>query len=115
MPTVHLIVKGKVQGVFYRATAKKIADEIGITGWIKNTPDDCVEIVASGLQQALQQFIEWCRKDRQERKVSEVKVAEMEEETFDEFINQTINFLFRFHFHCINKFANISLFQYQPF
>ncbi len=85
MPTVHLIVKGKVQGVFYRATAKKIADEIGITGWVKNTPDDCVEIVASGSQQELQQFIEWCKKGPARAKVSEVKVAEMGEETFDEF------------------------------
>ncbi len=85
MPTVHLMVKGKVQGVFYRATAKKMADETGITGWVKNTPDDCVEIVASGSQQGLQQFIEWCKRGPARAKVSEVKVKKMDEENFGEF------------------------------
>jgi acylphosphatase len=36
MPTNHIIIKGKVQGVFYRATAKDIARKLDITGWIKN-------------------------------------------------------------------------------
>jgi len=36
MPTVHIVIKGKVQGVFYRATAKAEADRIGIKGWVKN-------------------------------------------------------------------------------
>lgn len=85
MPTVHLLIKGKVQGVFYRATAKEMADEIGITGWVKNTPADSVEIVASGSQQGLQQFIEWCKRGPSRAKVSEVKVDEMDEATFDEF------------------------------
>ena len=39
MPTVHLLISGKVQGVFFRATAKDVADEIGITGWVKNTDE----------------------------------------------------------------------------
>ncbi len=85
MPTVHLMVKGKVQGVFYRATAKKVADEIGITGWVKNTPGNCVEMVASGSQQGLQQFIEWCKQGPARANVSEVKVAEIKEKTFNEF------------------------------
>ncbi len=37
MSTVQLLIKGKVQGVFYRATAKKEADSLGLKGWIKNT------------------------------------------------------------------------------
>lgn len=85
MPTVHLLVKGKVQGVFYRATAKKIADEIGVTGWIKNTPDNCVEMVASGSQHCLQRFIEWCKRGPARANVSEVKITETKEETFDQF------------------------------
>ncbi len=85
MPTVHLIVKGKVQGVFYRANAKKTADENGISGWVKNTNDDCVEMVASGSQQALEKFIDWCKKGPARAKVIEVMVTEKEEQLFDEF------------------------------
>ena len=60
MPTVHLLIKGKVQGVFYRKTAKEIADNNGLTGWVRNTADGNVEITASGTEAALQAFINWC-------------------------------------------------------
>ena len=53
MPTVHLIIKGRVQGVFYRATARKVAGEIGVTGWVKNTAEGNVEIVATGSKDQL--------------------------------------------------------------
>jgi acylphosphatase len=39
MPTVHLLVKGKVQGVFFRATAKDVADKMGVKGWVRNTEE----------------------------------------------------------------------------
>ncbi len=42
MYTIHLLISGNVQGVFYRAAAKQRADKIGITGWIKNTTDNKV-------------------------------------------------------------------------
>ena len=86
MPTVHLIIKGKVQGVFYRATAKKIAEENGITGLVRNTPDDAVEIVASGSQSALQTFVEWCKKGPARANVNEVKTKEVTDEMFTEFV-----------------------------
>jgi acylphosphatase len=62
MPTVHLVIKGKVQGVFYRATAKDVADELEIKGWVKNTNEGNVEITASGTEQQLEHFINWCKK-----------------------------------------------------
>ena len=85
MPTIHLLIKGKVQGVFYRANAKKMADEYGVTGWVQNTKDDCVEMVASGSQQALQQFEEWCRKGPTRARVTDVIRTEKEEQLFKEF------------------------------
>jgi acylphosphatase len=48
MITVHLLIEGEVQGVFYRATAKEIADKLGITGWIKNTWEGNVEAMVTG-------------------------------------------------------------------
>ncbi len=85
MPTIHLVVKGKVQGVFYRANTKKKADECRITGWVQNTPDDAVEIVASGSQNDLDQFIKWCKEGPSRAKVTDVIKEEREEETFADF------------------------------
>lgn len=60
MKRLHLLVIGKVQGVFFRDSAKKKAIELGIRGWVKNT-DDKVEVVAEGNEGRLDEFVEWCR------------------------------------------------------
>ena len=62
MPTLHLIIKGRVQGVSYRATAKEEADRLSITGWVRNTPEGHVEITATGSDAALKAFTTWCRR-----------------------------------------------------
>ncbi|ANE52708.1 acylphosphatase [Flavisolibacter tropicus] len=85
MPTVYLLIKGKVQGVFYRATAKEEADQLQLTGWIKNTEEGHVEAVASGSQYALDQFISWCKKGPRKAEVSEVEIKTLPEETFEQF------------------------------
>lgn len=85
MPTHHLLIKGKVQGVFYRASAKEVADALGIGGWIRNTPDGNVEAVVSGTAYQLQDFLAWCRKGPERAMVSGVDVEEREEEVFEDF------------------------------
>lgn len=85
MPTLHLIVKGKVQGVFYRASAQEAAEELGVTGWVKNTREGDVEIMATGTNESLEQFVNWCRKGPQRAVVTEVLVTNKEEEPFDGF------------------------------
>ena len=72
MPTVHLLIKGKVQGVFYRASAKAAAEKLHITGWIKNTREGHVEALASGEEANLRQFVEWCQKGPEQAAVSDV-------------------------------------------
>ncbi len=57
----HIIVHGKVHGVFYRDYAKQQADQLGITGWVKNI-DDAVEIIAEGDKMKLREFIVLCEK-----------------------------------------------------
>lgn len=86
MPTIHLVIKGKVQGVFYRANAKKTADEKGVTGWVRNTPEGNVEILASASRKALEDFIEWCRKGPCIAKVTGIEREEKEEQSFEAFI-----------------------------
>ena len=48
METVHLLISGKVQGVFFRDSSKKVAQQLNIKGWIKNRPDEKVEAMISG-------------------------------------------------------------------
>jgi acylphosphatase len=86
MPTIQLLINGKVQGVFYRATARKIANSIGVTGWIKNTSDGNVEATVSGTKEQLEKFISWCKKGPEKAIVNEVIIKEKEQILFDEFV-----------------------------
>jgi acylphosphatase len=56
---VQLIVKGRVQGVFYRASAQREARRLGVTGWVKNRADGSIEIVAEGEEDAIKEFVGW--------------------------------------------------------
>jgi Acylphosphatases len=85
MPTIHLIIKGEVQGVFFRATAKKIADKLDVKGWIKNREDDDVEAMVTGSQQQLEEFVNWCRKGPEKAKVEDVIVTQEKETLFNDF------------------------------
>ncbi len=83
---IHLLISGKVQGVFYRANAKKKAEELGLKGWARNTPDNKVEIVAEGEENKLREMMEWCYNGSSEAVVDDVKIKWMErEKKFDKF------------------------------
>ena len=85
MKTVRLTIKGKVQGVFYRATAKDIADALGIKGWIRNLPDRNVEIKATASEESLQKFIDLCKQGPPKARVDEVIVEELDLQQFNDF------------------------------
>lgn len=75
---IHIIIKGNVQGVFYRSNAKKKADELGITGNVKNNSDDSVEIIAEGKKNKLNVFVEWCKEGPITADIQEVEVNNVE-------------------------------------
>lgn len=85
MPTVHLLIQGKVQGVFYRATAKDKAIQIGVKGWIKNTSQGDVEAMVSGEEAQLESFIAWCRVGPEGSRVTHVTLEPAPEATFEGF------------------------------
>ena len=85
MKTIRLTIKGKVQGVFYRATAKDVADLIGVKGWVRNLPDNNVEITVTAPEETLQKFINWCKQGPPKAKVEEVIVEELDLEEFNGF------------------------------
>ena len=69
---VHIIVQGKVQGVFFRASTKDKATELGLSGFVRNMPDGTVEIVAEGSQEQLTKLVDWCHIGPERSIVNEV-------------------------------------------
>jgi acylphosphatase len=77
LTTISIIVKGKVQGVFYRQNTKSKAEALHITGVVKNNKDGSVSIVATGEETALQLLTDWCKKGPQKALVNEVSITDM--------------------------------------
>ena len=86
MPSIHLEIKGRVQGVFFRASTRDIAEKLGVSGWVKNTPEGNVEIRAEGSEEALENFISWCKKGPPQANVTSVIISrDLPEENFERF------------------------------
>ncbi|MDB5197836.1 MAG: hypothetical protein JWP88_2207 [Flaviaesturariibacter sp.] len=85
MRTVHLLIKGKVQGVSYRVSAQTKAAEFGLTGWVKNTKAGDVEAVVTGESNAIDSFIAWSRVGPTQAKVTAVTITGKEMEGFEGF------------------------------
>jgi acylphosphatase len=85
MQTVHLLISGKVQGVFFRETARKVAEKLDIKGWIKNTRDEKVEAMITGDEKEVNDFIKWCKTGPDRADVEEVIVSDQPETFFKEF------------------------------
>lgn len=84
MEQAHLIISGRVQGVFFRANAQREATRLDLKGWVRNTPDGSVEAVAGGEREVLDKFIEWCRHGPSSAKVQHVDVSWEEAENLPE-------------------------------
>ncbi len=72
----RIIIAGKVQGVFYRASARNKARELGIKGFTRNEPDGTVYIEAEGEKNTLNQFMDWCKKGPEKALVTGIQVTE---------------------------------------
>ena len=87
MPTVarHVSVYGRVQGVFFRAWTRDQADELGVTGWVRNCPDGRVDMHIEGEESAVQQLIERLRRGPPSARVEDVHLWNVELFDFDDF------------------------------
>ncbi|MEM1927531.1 MAG: acylphosphatase [Acidilobaceae archaeon] len=71
----HVFVRGLVQGVFFRAHVKKLADSLGVKGWVRNLPDgETVELVAEGERDSVEKLVCWCLRGPPLARVLEVSV-----------------------------------------
>lgn len=71
---VHLLVRGRVQGVYFRASAQREARRLGLTGWVKNRPVGFVEILAEGEEDGLKDVIGWANRGPSAARVERVDV-----------------------------------------
>ena len=82
MRHLNIRVFGRVQGVFFRTSAKERADDLGIKGFVRNESDDTVYIEAEGEEENLQKFLEWCKKGPEGAAVEKIETAEGELKNF---------------------------------
>ena len=82
---VHLFVHGRVQGVFFRASTQKVAEGLGLTGWVKNCHDGSVEVHAEGDKEKLEELVAWCRQGPSMASVSDVDLSWTEAEGLSSF------------------------------
>jgi acylphosphatase len=57
----RVLVRGSVQGVFFRDSCRREARSLGVAGWVTNRPDGAVEAVFEGEPEAVAALVEWCR------------------------------------------------------
>jgi acylphosphatase len=85
MTHLNITVKGEVQGVFYRASTKAVADQLGVKGFIKNEPNGDVFIEAEGDKISLEMFLEWCHEGPEHADVNSVESHEGELKNYRNF------------------------------
>jgi acylphosphatase len=81
----RIIVHGRVQGVFFRDTARRMAQSRGVAGWVRNTPEGTVEAVLEGEPDAVEELVRWCREGPRGAGVERVDVIEEEPEGLEGF------------------------------
>jgi acylphosphatase len=74
----RIVVSGRVQGVFFRDSARQEAQRLGISGSARNMPDGTVEVIAEGDGGAVDHLAEWCRSGPSHADVTDVRVTDEE-------------------------------------
>ncbi len=83
---VHVLITGRVQGVWFRSNTKQKADKLGITGWVRNTTDGNVEAVFEGFDKRIEEMIDWCKTGPPLAKVENVKIEKQDpKNNYDKF------------------------------
>lgn len=78
-------VEGKVQGVYFRVSAKQKAMNLGVRGYVKNEPDGSVSFEIEGEDEAVASMVQWCRKGPALARVSHLEVDENVKRNFIDF------------------------------
>jgi acylphosphatase len=74
----RLIVSGRVQGVGFRYSCRRMAEAQGVSGWARNLPDGRVEVCFEGAPDAVERLVAWCRQGPSHADVGDVEVVQEE-------------------------------------
>ncbi len=85
MKHLNIIIKGKVQGVSFRATAKAVADQLGVRGSVRNEPDGSVFIEAEAEPVLLDMFLDFCKEGPEYGEVDSIETNEGELKNYRNF------------------------------
>ncbi len=69
---IHLIIEGRVQGVWFRDSTRREAVSLGVFGWVRNRPDGTVEVLAEGPEDQVGKLTSWCNHGPPAASVSQV-------------------------------------------
>ncbi|MCC7232515.1 MAG: acylphosphatase [Bacteroidia bacterium] len=86
MRGITIIIHGRVQGVFYRASTQRQADLLGVRGTVRNLPDNTVFVEAEGEAETIEQFLLWCSNGPPGASVSGMDIHEAPLKNFDAFV-----------------------------
>lgn len=75
MQTLHLVIHGRVQGVWFRESMRLQAEQLGITGWVRNRADGSVEAVVQGDAAGVAAMVDWARVGPPQASVTRLDVA----------------------------------------
>ncbi|TXT23818.1 MAG: acylphosphatase [Gallionellaceae bacterium] len=72
--TLHLVIRGRVQGVFFRDSMRREAQRLGVAGWVRNRSDAAVEAVVQGDTAAVDAIVRWSRHGPEFAQVEQVDI-----------------------------------------
>jgi acylphosphatase len=74
MKTLHLVIHGRVQGVFFRDSMRHEAQRLSITGWVRNRNDGTVEAAVQGDPAAVEEIVLWAHRGPRHANVERVEI-----------------------------------------
>jgi acylphosphatase len=81
----HVVVSGRVHGVFFRDSVRRLAEQHGVAGWVRNTWDGTVEAVLEGERDAVERLVDFCRTGPPHAAVEQVDVRTEQPEGLTDF------------------------------
>jgi acylphosphatase len=74
MKRVQFLIRGRVQGVYFRASTQAIGAALGVSGYVRNLPDGRVEVLAEGSEEQLQALYDYCTHGPEGARVDHIEV-----------------------------------------
>jgi acylphosphatase len=82
----RLVISGRVQGVFFRDTCRRVAEEEKVSGWASNLSDGRVEVALEGDEDAVDRVVQWCREGTDWADVDSIEISDEEPEGASGFV-----------------------------